>query len=107
MYLVNRARLAYPIDSAHALLDARRRPRHFEMNHQPAAVVKVQTLAGCVGGQEHTSLAGGERANGGGAFERGQTAMQLTRAESRQTALQHDKSVAILGEDNRRLSSAT
>src|SRR5262245_28696249 len=40
------------IDASDSLLKAHRIPRQFDIDHQAAAVVQVQALTGCVGGDE-------------------------------------------------------
>ena len=106
-HLVDRARLADAIDPPYPLFDARGCPRHFEMNDEPTSLLKVEPLAGCVGGEQHTPVAGGELPDRVGPFGRRQAPVQLTCFERAQFSLERRERVAVFSEDDRRLLRAT
>src|SRR5687768_2994456 len=106
MDLMNRSCLPDAIDASDTLLNTGWRPRHLEMHDEPAPLLKVQSLAGRVGGEQHLRRAGGEGVNNLGPFGGGETSMQLTGGETCQLASECGQRVPILGEDDRGLVRA-
>src|SRR5688572_13736576 len=99
-------RLADAIDPACTLLETKRRPRQLEVDHKPAAVMKVQPFACGISREQQPRGAAGEAAQRLGALVRPKAAVQLHRVDPRQRGCDLLKRVAIFGEYNRRLLCA-
>ena len=97
------ARLADPIDTANSLLEAHWIPRQLEVDHDPGYVVKIEPLAGGIGGEEQPSVC--EHVQRLAAFVARQTAVN-DRGARRDRALQVHERVAILGEHDERFAKA-
>src|SRR6187549_1732687 len=104
MQLMNCSGLTDPVDPTDALLDPRRRPRQLEMNNEPAPLLKIESFARSISGQQNSRPAGRECVNGRGALRGCQAAVQLASAECHQFVLERSQGVAILGEDDGRLA---
>ena len=59
---VDASRLTDALDAADSLLEAKRRPWQLEVDHKAAAMLKVEPLAGGIGGEEQPRGAVGEGA---------------------------------------------
>src|SRR5262245_16154563 len=55
---MNAPRLADAIDAPDSLFEPQGIPRQLQVDHEPAAMLKVQALASRVGGEQHLRLAG-------------------------------------------------
>ena len=58
---VHRPLLAEPIDTADALLEPERIPRQLDVDHEPAAMMQVESFAGGIGRDEDVDAAVVER----------------------------------------------
>src|SRR6188474_2737890 len=101
MDLMNRSSLPDAIDAADTLLNTGWRPGDLEMNNEAALLLKVQSLAGRVGGEKYLRRARVECVDDVGPFGRRQTSMQLTGVDTCQRARECGQRVPILGEDDR------
>ena len=52
---MNTSRLSDTLHAADSLFEAKRRPWQLEIDHQPATLVKVEPLAGRIGGKKNAS----------------------------------------------------
>ena len=98
--------LPEPIDPADALLQPLRRPGELEIDHEPAAIVEIEALAGRVGREEHRGAARRELAEHVGALASRQAAVQPERCEIDECRREMLQRVAVLGEDEHRLACA-
>ena len=76
MKRVNRSSLTDPIDAANALLEAHRVPRQFEVNHEPAMMVKVEPFRRGIGGEQQSARIARERTQHRRSFVTAQPAVE-------------------------------
>jgi len=107
MHRVHATRLPDALDAADSLLHAEWCPRQLEIDHKAAAVLKVESLAGGIGGEQQPGRAVREAAEVVATFERRQAAMQHDRLEILQLRCKPRERVAVLGEYDRRLARST
>src|SRR3954470_14727114 len=93
------SRLADAIDATDPLLETHGVPRQLEVDHDPAVLLKIQPLAGSVGGQQNASTR--ERLQRGASLLARKAAVNDRRVRDNSVAKMPER-VAILGEDNRR-----
>ena len=109
---VHASSLSEPVDASYALLEPQRRPGHFEVDNEPAAMMKVQSFAGRVGCQQQRSAAARESAELRRTFRRTQAAVQAccrccaAHIASVERACKPLECVAILREHDRSLTRA-
>ena len=87
--------LPEPIDPADALLQPLRRPGSFEIDHEPAAMVEIEALAGGIGREKHRSAARRELPEHVGALASRQAAVQPERCEIDECCRQMLQRVAV------------
>ena len=99
--------LAESIDPADALLEPQRIPRQLEIDHDAAAMMKIEALTRGVGGDQHINRALVERVDGGSAEIGRHTAVNRGCSPRRGQRLQHRvEAVAVFGEDHHRFAKS-
>ena len=100
MHSVNAPRLSEAFNASNPLLQTYRRPRQLEVDHQPASVMKVETFAGCVGGEQQASVAADELRQDLLPLAGRHSPVQLHGRQVAQVVRELMKRVAVLGEHN-------
>jgi hypothetical protein len=103
MECVDAPGLTNPIDATHSLFEPHWIPWQFEIHHDPAVVMKIQSLAGGIGGEQQATLP--ELGDCRSSFFTRETAVKK-RGIWRDMVADIGKSVAIFGEHDCGLSDA-